>query len=395
MKQITRKKPANLNWIQKQGLLAVKLAQIFALRPDIISEEKCQQLQQLYEHAKTIPEENVIELLNEVAPENFNQSISDLQMKPFASASIGQVHLAKVGEQKVAIKIIKAKHEKKFRRDIKRMRRWLKYFLFFSPKLRKVGNPMALLSHVEDYTLRELDLRNEIKGAKKLSTIQKNLDATFPMPLLKFPKYWPELSNEHILVSEFIEGETIGKQITEGKLPWDKMLELFRIHGAFMFGTGIFHGDLHPGNCILTKTGEFVFIDTGAICEAPKRVSNSLFNFFESLSLGKKTEAFSALLKISDAPTKPNVAAYMSEMEKIYSNFEEVSVGEQSLTRIMMKTVKVAVEKAGADFGEEGFPIIRSLMYMDGMAIRSNPNAKLIRSMQPYLEEFRIGLQIE
>ena len=395
MRQVTRKKPANLDWIQKQGLLAVKLAQIFALRPDILSEEKCQQLQQLYEHAKSIPEENVNILLNEFAPDDFFDSVSELELKPFASASVGQIHLAKIGEQIVAIKIIKSKHGKKFRRDIKRMRRWLKVFIFFSPKLRKVGNPMALLSHVEDYTLRELDLRNEIKGAQKLIKIQQDLSTTFPMPLLKFPKYWPELSNEHILVSEFIEGESIGKQITEGTLPWEKMLQLFRIHGAFMFGTGIFHGDLHPGNCILTKSGEFVFIDNAAICEAPKRVSSSLFKFFELLSQGKKEEAFTALLEISELPKKSDIPSYMSEMEKIYANFENTSVGEQSLTKTMMKTVKVAVKKAGADFGEEAFPIIRSLMYMDGMAIRSNPDVKLIKSMHPYLEEFRTRLKIE
>ena len=50
MRQILRKKPADLDWIQRQGLMAVKLAQIFALRPDLLGEEKCKQLQQLYLH---------------------------------------------------------------------------------------------------------------------------------------------------------------------------------------------------------------------------------------------------------------------------------------------------------------------------------------------------------
>ena len=39
MRQILRKKPADLDWIQRQGLMAVKLAQIFALRPDLLGEE--------------------------------------------------------------------------------------------------------------------------------------------------------------------------------------------------------------------------------------------------------------------------------------------------------------------------------------------------------------------
>ncbi len=80
------------------------------------------------------------------------------------------------------------------------------------------------------------------------------------------------------------------------------------------------------------------------------------------------------------------------EMHEIYRDFENLSVGEQSLTEVMMKTVREAVEKAGADFGEEGFPIIRSLMYMDGLVIRTHPEVKLISEMGPSLIEFRDGL---
>ena len=54
MYQILKKSPANLDWIQNQGLLAVKLSQIFALRPDLLSIEKCRQLQTLYGQASTL-----------------------------------------------------------------------------------------------------------------------------------------------------------------------------------------------------------------------------------------------------------------------------------------------------------------------------------------------------
>ena len=84
----------------------------------------------------------------------------------------------------------------------------------------------------------------------------------------------------------------------------------------------------------------------------------------------------------------------MNTMYGIYQDFEMRSVGEQSLTQIMMKTVRCAVEIAGADFGEEAFPIIRALMYLDGLVIRTHPDVKLIRSMSPYLEEFRTSLPI-
>ena len=389
MRQITRDKPADLDWIQKKGLLAVKLAQIFALRPDIIGVKKCEQLQLLYEQAAVIPQEDVNAIIKKMATPEFHENISEFSQEPLASASVGQVHLGKLKSgETVAIKVIKYDHKSSFKKDIKKMRRWLRFAIMFSPKLRKVGNPLALLAHVEDYTLRELDLMNEVKGAEQLMEIKNNLKTKFPMPLLKVPKYWKRLSNENILVSEFIEGDTLRKRIDKKNISWDEMLQLFRIHGAYMFGVGTFHGDLHPGNCIIDKDGKFVFIDNSAICDAPKHVSNALFGFFNYLSASEKNKAYDALLTMSEKATKDDKKEYYREMEKIYDGFEQRSVGEISLTRIMMQTVKAAVIKAKADFGEKSFPIIRSLMYMDGMVVRTHPKKKLILEMGPYLKEF-------
>ena len=396
MRQITKKSPANLDWIQKQGLLAVKLAQIFALRPDIISLEKCKQLQTLYSSASTIPAENVFKILKEKAPDSYHENISWFDVEPLAAASVGQVHRArlKTGEN-VVVKVIKEDHERKFKRDVKRMTRWLKLAMILSPKLRKVGNPIALLEHVQDYTLRELDLRNEIIGASKLHAIKEDLSEDFPMPRLKFPKYYPEISNRHVLVSELIDGQTLEQGIVKSNLAWEDLLELFRIHGAFMFGVGSFHGDLHPGNCILDTEGNFVFIDNGAICEAPKKVSSSLFNFFYHLSSNDKDMAFESLISLAERrPRSDKVEEFKKDMHGIYEDFENLSVGQQSLTEVMMKTVRSAVENAGADYGEEGFPIIRSLMYMDGLVIRTYPEVRLISEMTSSLDEFKTGLKL-
>ena len=396
MRQILKKGPADLDWIQRQGLLSVKLAQIFALRSDILSVEKCQQLQSLYQHAATIPSEDVFANIDSRGPKGFREQFSWLDEEPLAAASVGQVHRGQLKNgDEVVVKIIKSQNEKEFRRDVNRMRSWLRLFLFFSPKLRKVGNPIALLNHVADYTTRELDLRNEIAGADELRNIQNQIKDTFPMPLLRFPKYYPDISNEHVLVSEYIKGESLEEGIEAGNLVWETLLQLFRIHGAFLFGIGTFHGDLHPGNCIIDENGKFVFIDNGAICHAPQHVNRTLFTFFEHLSKKQLTEAFDALLKMSNANLEAvKLEKYYSRMGEIYQDFEKKPVGEQSLTQIMMKTVRTAVEKAKADFGEEAFPIIRALMYLDGLVIRTHPDVMLIQSMGPYLEEFRIGLGI-
>ena len=397
MRQITRKKPADLDWIQRQGLIAVKLAQIFALRPDLLGTEKCQQLQQLYQHAASIPSESLFDTLESKAIENFTDNFEFIDEQPLAAASVGQVHRAtlKTGEE-VIIKFVKQANSTKFSKEVKRMRNWLKVILIFSPRLRKVGNPIALINHVADYTLRELDLRNEIKGAGELKQIQTDISHNFPTPLLRFPKYYPEISNENVLVSEFIDGFSLEEGIEEKTLSWDALLQLFRIHGAYLFGIGTFHGDLHPGNCIIDKEGKFVFIDNAAVCHAPKHVSSSLFVFFDNLSKQNLDQAFAALLKMTDRyPSEKKLKKYNKKMHEIYHDFGKKSVGEQSLTKIMMQTVRAAVELAGAEFGEEAFPIIRALMYLDGLVLRTFPEVKLIESMGPYLDEFRTKLELE
>ena len=187
----------------------------------------------------------------------------------------------------MVVKIIKADFEASFRRDVRRMKRWIRMGLFFNPRLRKVGNPIGLLAHIEDYTLRELNLMNEIDGRQQLIAKRHGIEKHFAMPKLKFPKMWESLSNEHILVMEEITHPTLEDHLEAGTLTWPDMLQLFRIHGAFMFGLGTFHGDLHPGNAMMDDEGNFFFIDTGAICNAPEHVRNALFGFFFFLAKGE------------------------------------------------------------------------------------------------------------
>ena len=388
-RELKGKKPVDIDRIQSMGLLAVKLGQICALRPDLLEPERCIALQELYSRAPTIPEENFEKLLNKFTPADFRSNFKYIESKPFAAASIGQIHRAELLDgTKVIIKIVKGDFEKSFRKDVPRMKRWMKLGLFFNPRLKKVGNPVGLLAHIEDYTIRELNLLNEIKGKQKLQDLAFEYKDKFPMPKLKFPKIWEDLSNEHVLVVEEITSPTLESHLNSESLEWDDLLQLFRIHGAFMFGLGVFHGDLHPGNAMMDEDKNFIFIDTGAICEAPNHVRKALFGFFYYLAKGELKNAFDAMLTMADVtPSGDTLETYYNSMNELYDGFVGTSVSEVSLTEQMMKTVRAAV-LAGCSFGEDAFPIIRSLMYMDGMVLKGHPEVDLISSMGPYLDEF-------
>ncbi len=388
-KELRGKKPVDIDNIQSMGLLAVKLGQICALRPDLIDPDRCIQLQKLYSRAPSVPAEDFDELLAKHTSSDFRDNFNHIESKPFAAASIGQIHRAELKDgTKVVIKIIKSNFRKSFIRDVTKMKRWVRLGLFFNPKLKKVGNPIGLLSHIEDYTLRELDLMNEVNGKNRLENLAEEYSSSFPMPKLRFPKIWRELSNSNVLVMEEIEYPTLEKHLDNGTMEWEEMLQLFRIHGAFMFGLGVFHGDLHPGNAMMDNNGNFPFMDTGAICEAPEHVRKALFGFFFYLAKGELKNAFDSMLTMADVePVGETLQTYYDSMNELYEGFVGTSVSEVSLTQQMMKTVKAAV-LAGCSFGDEAFPIIRSLMYMDGMVLKGYPDVDLISAMGPYLDEF-------
>lgn len=384
-----RKADPDLERIQSMGLLAVKIGQILALRSDLLSPETCQKLQNLYQAATPIPPEDSLSLIRAHAPPAFHERVIDLEPVPFAAASVGQVHRARLNTgERVVVKVLKQEFEARFRKDLRRMRRWIRIGLTLRPRLKRVGNPDGLLAHIEDYTLRELDLRNELEGRQMLIDEAARIADGFPMPRLAFPEVHPELSSSKVLVMEEVTGPTIEERLADKSLAWDDLLQLFRIHGAFMFGVGTFHGDLHPGNAILREDGTFVFIDTGAISTASERVRAALFGFFFHLAKGNLEGAFEAMLHMADEPvTGARRDRYMADMHELYDGFVGTTVSETSLTQQMMRTVRAAV-LAGCAFGEDAFPIIRSLMYMDGMVLRGHPEVDLISSMGPYLDEF-------
>ena len=124
----------DVDFIQSQGLLAIKIGQVYALRPDFLSEEKCRELTKLYRHVDEV-KPVALDILVKNAFGDGSRFLS-FDKKPIASASVGQVHKAvlKTGET-VAVKLIKADVARQFRKDVKSVQRLFKIAIFFYPKL--------------------------------------------------------------------------------------------------------------------------------------------------------------------------------------------------------------------------------------------------------------------
>ena len=378
----------DLEWIQRLGLLAVKLGQVHALRVDFLDREKCEHLARLYRQNSTIPAQDFRALLRSSAGDGFFDHFKEISETPLASASVGQVHRAQLLDGSlVVVKAIKHEVREQFIRDVDGTRRLLRFCTALYPKLRKVGDPLGILNDIEEYTLSELDLRHEVTGQKTLRSIYEDNRGRFDLSKLQFAYVHESLCNDRIMVSEWIPGPSFDELLEKGNLPYPQLLELFRIHGFYMFCIGTFHGDMHPGNVLLSN-GQLCFIDTGYIGSVGPKIRRGLFHFFSALSEYYYPRGALAMNSMSEYVLYgPAFDSFRKLFIELYADFEGSTVAQISLTKMMMRTIKLGVH-CGMRFEKGIFAIIRSLMYLDGMVLRGNPDAVLLRDMRPFIGEF-------
>lgn len=386
-----KKRLPNLAWIEKQGLLFVKIAQTFALRIDFLTPETTLHLQKLYTQASI--KFHTIEDIKRQLPENLLSEIKSLEETPIGIASIGQVHKAtlKNGEI-VAIKVINKHLEKRFLKDVRAFKRFIGFITFFYPKLHKVADPIGVLNHIESYTLAELDLTSEIKHTEILKDIKASYEKTFDFTSLAFPTYYTNLSSKHVLVSNFIEGKPVDQLLRDHHLSEKDMLDIFRWHGFYMFIVGTFHGDIHPGNIIFNQ-GKHTLVDTGALSRVSESIQTGLFEFMKALSM---YDYPMCAIKLNEMASVSIDGKAYEKFEKkllvLYKDFAHKTVSEVSLTKQMMHTIRLGV-LSGMTFEKGMFPIIKSLMYLDGIVLQGAPNMILMEEMRQYITAFEEAKQ--
>lgn len=379
----------DIETIERSGLLAVKIAQHYALRVDFLPEETCLELMRLYRRATALSAAQSRARLEELRAPEWFEAFESLDYEPFAAASIGQVHrgVLKNGER-VVVKVIKTRARKRFEADIASLRRLLQFAIFFRPALGRVFDPLSALDAIRDQTLTELDLLTEIEGQETLKAVFAQEPGGFDVGSLAFHTIHRELSSTDVLVSQEIEGETLDELIGRGAVSYPKLLELFRLHGYAMFCRGRFHGDIHPGNVLVRPDGRFVLVDTGSVGVAGERLRKGLLDFFEALSrYGYEDCAVRLNAMAEQSISGKDFEKFRVKFLDLYAEYTGSTVGQVSLTRKMMQTIRLGVE-SGMRFEKGMFSIIKSLMYLDGMVLRVNPDARLVEDMRPFVEEF-------
>lgn len=373
--------------IEASGLLAVKIAQMYAVRGDLLGPEKVAKLATLYEQAAPMPPGEFRRAFEREAGPALKEALEVLDEEPLAVASLGQVHRARLKDgREVVVKLLRADHADSFQRDAAVVRRLARVALFFYPRLQRLADPLGTLDAIVRTTGTEMDLLAEARGTLELARLRDEGAVRLPhLGRLAFPKIHDEFSGPRILVSEFIAAPSVRTLLQKGRFGYDSLLMLFRIHGYFLFFRGEFHGDFHPGN--LFHDGErFWFIDNANVERADPRFTRGLLSFMCRLGEDDAAGAARELESLSLSPL-PDPAIFRKRLTDLHRGFGDLPVGAQSLTTRMMRTIRLAVE-SGLEFPAGAFPVIKSLMYLDGMALSCAPDKPLLQDVVKFAGDF-------
>ena len=366
------------------GPAYIKFGQVLSTRPDVVGDEMAMQLRVLQDKlppfSTAIAKETVAFELDMPVDDIFSDFSDSV-----AAASIAQVHkahLVSTGEA-VAVKVLRPRIEKDFRRDIDAFYFAAKVIEVLAPSARRL-RPMDVIAHFEGVVMGELDLRLETSAASEFLANTKD-DPGFHLPEVKW-----DLSSRRVMTLEWIDGipagdvEDIEAAGHDRVLLGERVLTLFLQHAL---RDGYFHADMHQGNLKIAPNGDIVALDFGImghIDEYTRRVyAEILFGFIRKDYQRVAEVHFEAGYVPADRDVDEFARALRAVGEPIFG----MDATRISMGRLLSYLFEVT-DRFGMETRTELILLQRTMVVVEGVARTLSPNINIWSVAHPVVEQY-------
>lgn len=277
LEELTASDPERILLVfEELGTTFIKFGQILSTRPDIVGIDIASELSKLQDD---VPPNSFESIKNKIETE-LNRPLNDIFLEfheaPIASASIAQVHQAKLKDGTlVAVKVQRPDIIKQIKNDIAIMR-YLGGMLERRISNLKYYNISGVIDEFERAIVKELDFKLEARSMEKFGS---NFESN---PNICVPKNYPEYSTIKVLTMEYIDGVKITHILESDIKANRKAIAKIGAECYFrqIFKYGFFHGDPHPGNLLVKSDNTLCFIDFGMMGHLDKDFVDNLAELF-------------------------------------------------------------------------------------------------------------------
>src|SRR5213596_301146 len=283
--------------LEKLVTTFVKLGQLLSTRVELLPRAYLDALSRLQDEVEPFGFGEVEKMVTTELGVRMSKAFSDFESKPMASASLGQVDLARLRDGRpVAVKVQRPNIREQMVEDLDALGD-IAEFLDNHTEFGQRYEFTRMLEELRKSLMRELDYRQE---AHNLTAIREQLK---DFPHLVVPAPISDYSTSRVLTMEYVPGIKITEMTPLARMEFDgEMLaeELFRAYLNQILVEGFFHADPHPGNVFLTDDHRIALIDLGMVARISPRMQDELLQLLLAISEGRSDDAAEAAIKMGE-----------------------------------------------------------------------------------------------
>ena len=377
------------------GPTFIKFGQLLSTRPDAIGQELAEELSKLQSDTPSDDFETVKSIVESELGKPLEEVFGDFETTPIASASIGQVHLAKISADKfccepsdpadaesgmidVVVKVRHAGNESKIETDldiISGLAQLAERIDEF-----KAYQPVQVVNALSRSMRRELDFEREQRNLIQFAGMfKKNKSIVTPRP-------YPDLCSSRMITMQRVVGNDLKEASRNGtskeKLSWVASTGA-DLYLQMIFNHGFYHADPHPGNILLTNDGKIGLLDFGMV----GRISEQLREDIESMLVAIVNQDVpmltSLIRRVGNCPPDLDDAALSSDIADFVGQYSTQNVSHFDMSGALKDFVTV-VRQYKITLPAEASLLIKVLVTLEGTGRMLAPDFSLMEIMKPF-----------
>ncbi len=382
-----------------QGLF-IKVGQMLSIMANFLPDEFRVGLEGLQDQVPPRPFADIEERIKSELGRPVDEVFAAFDRCPLASASLGQVHEARlVDGMRVAVKVQHRDIQTIARLDLKTIRRIMSIVQLFVP----VRGLDAYYHQIRQMITEETDFTREAANIERLS-------ANFAGdPTVVFPTVVHEFSTRHVLTTTFVEGIKVWDTATLDARGVDRKelaKKIVRTYCQMIFVDGVYHADPHPGNVLARPDGTLVLLDFGAVAELSRSMREGIPEFLEGVIRRDTNRILAAMRKmgflalVDEGEVSARVIEYFHrrfhEQIRLDSfNLKDIRIDPQKgLENLLdLRRMNIGLRELSSAFHipRDWVLLERTILLLTGLCTQLDPEMSPMEVVRPYLQEFVLG----
>ncbi|WP_332673544.1 ubiquinone biosynthesis regulatory protein kinase UbiB [Aromatoleum sp.] len=370
--------------LESLGPIFVKFGQMLSTRRDLLPTDLADELALLQDRVPPFPTEEALRVLENFYGRPVDDVFVDFERTPVASASVAQVHFAKLPNgTDVAVKILRPGIQRVIAHDLALMESAAALLDRLWPEARRL-KPREVVAEFSKYLNDELDLMRE---AANCSQLRRNFTDS---KLLVVPEVYWDWCGKTVMVMERMRGVPISQLATLREQGVDlKQLSRAGVEIFFtqVFRDGFFHADMHPGNIFVHQDGRYIALDFGIVGTLTEVDKNYLAQNFLAFFKRDYNRVARAHIEAGWVPPQTRVDEFEGAIRAVCEPIFDRPLKDISFGKTLLRLFQTA-RRFEMEVQPQLVLLQKTLLNIEGLGRQLDPELDLWKTAKPFLERW-------